>query len=45
LIHGFLGPYLKQQQQQQQQKLAPEKKGLPPESFLILSPPGSNQNV
>jgi hypothetical protein len=35
LIHGFLSPYL----QQQQKELAPEKKGLPLELFLVLSTP------
>jgi hypothetical protein len=34
LIHGFLSPYL------QKYMLAPEKKGLAPELFLVLSTPG-----
>jgi hypothetical protein len=34
LIHGFLSPYL------QKKLLAPEKKGLAPELFLVLSTPG-----
>jgi hypothetical protein len=34
LIHGFLSPYLRKK------NLAPEKKGLAPELFLVLSTPG-----
>jgi hypothetical protein len=39
-IHGFLSPYL----QKKKKVLAPEKKGLAPELFLVLSIPAC-QNV
>jgi hypothetical protein len=40
-IHGFLSLYLQIKQTNKKKNLAPEKKGLAPELFLVLSTPDS----